>query len=88
MTAPNMPGLNIDEELKKKILFTLLAVFIYRVGAHIVSPTVDVVALQAYIQSSALAGLFSLYDALGGGISRATIEIATSANITILATCR
>ncbi len=73
MTAPRVPGLNLDEELKNKILFTLLCVFIYRVGAHITMPIVDVNALQAAIGNTALGGLFSLYDALGGGLSRATI---------------
>jgi preprotein translocase subunit SecY len=73
MTAPNVPGLNIDPELKNKLLFTLLAILIYRIGAHITAPTVDVIALQAFINQSAAAGLFSLYDALGGGLTRATI---------------
>jgi preprotein translocase subunit SecY len=73
MTAPTTPGLNIDDELAKKIKFVLLAVLIYRVGAHIASPMVDVQALYAAIQSSASAGLFKLYDALGGGLQQATI---------------
>jgi preprotein translocase subunit SecY len=73
MTAPTVPGLNIDEELKKKILFTLLIIFIYRVGAHIASPTVDVAVLQQQIAQTAAGTLFQLYDALGGGLSRATI---------------
>ena len=73
MTAPRMPGFSIDEELKKKLLFVIFAIFIYRVGAHIVSPTVDVVALQAALSNSATGTLFQLYDALGGGLSRATI---------------
>ncbi|MCA9722674.1 MAG: preprotein translocase subunit SecY, partial [Gemmatimonadetes bacterium] len=73
MTAPRVPGFSIDEELKNKLLFTLLAIFIYRVGAHIASPTVDVLALQQAIQGSAAAGLFQLYDALGGGLTQATI---------------
>lgn len=73
MTAPNVPGLNIDEELKKKILFTLFVIFIYRVGAHIASPTVNVLALQAQISDTAAGTLFQLYDALGGGLSRATV---------------
>jgi preprotein translocase subunit SecY len=73
MTAPSVPGLNIDEELKRKILFTLLIIFIYRVGAHIASPTVDVAVLQQQIANSAAGTLFQLYDALGGGLSRATI---------------
>ncbi|MEO5825334.1 MAG: preprotein translocase subunit SecY [Gemmatimonadales bacterium] len=73
MTAPRAPSLAIDEELKNKLLFTALAIFIYRVGAHITSPTVDVNALVAIIQNSSASTLFSLYDALGGGLSRATI---------------
>ncbi len=73
MTAPRMPGFSIDEELKKKLLFVVFAIFIYRVGAHIVSPTVDVAVLQAQIANTAAGTLFQLYDALGGGLSRATI---------------
>src|SRR5690606_10859852 len=73
MTAPSLPGLNIDEELKKKILFTLLVIFIYRVGAHIASPTVDVLELGRQLQNTAAGTLFQLYDTLGGGLSRATI---------------
>ena len=73
MTAPKVPGLNIDEELKNKILFTLLCIFIYRVGAHIAAPTVNVNALVEFSRNSAASGLFQLYDALGGGLSRATI---------------
>ena len=33
MTAPRVPGFSIDEELKNKLLFTLLAIFIYRILA-------------------------------------------------------
>jgi preprotein translocase subunit SecY len=73
MTAPRVPGLAIDEELKRKLLFTLLVIFIYRVGAHIAAPGVNVPALAAFIQNSAAAGFFGLYDALGGGLSRATV---------------
>ena len=73
MTAPRVPGFAIDEELKNKLLFTAFAILIYRVGAHITSPTVDVNALVQFIQNSSASTLFSLYDALGGGLSRATI---------------
>ena len=73
MTAPRVPNLAIDEELKRKLLFSLLAVLIYRVGAHIAAPGVYVPALAAFIQNSAAAGFFGLYDALGGGLSRATV---------------
>ena len=73
MTAPRVPALAIDEELKRKLLFTLLVVLIYRIGAHITAPGVIPAALVAYIQNSAAEGFFNLYDALGGGLSRATI---------------
>ena len=73
MTAPKVPALAIDEELKRKLLFTFLAVLIYRVGAHITAPGVDPSALVAYINNSGAAGFFQLYDTLGGGLYRATI---------------
>src|SRR5436309_3659308 len=63
----------MDEELKRKLLFTLLAVCIYRVGAHIAAPGVNVAALQAFISNSGAQGFFNLYHTLGGGLSRATI---------------
>ena len=67
------PNFAMDEELKRKILFTLLALVIYRVGAHIAAPGVNVTALADFIRNSAAAGFFGLYDALGGGLSRATV---------------
>ncbi len=73
MTAPKGPALAIDDELKRKLLFTLLAVFIYRVGAHIAAPGVNVDALVAFINNSGASGFFQLYDTLGGGLYRATI---------------
>ncbi len=73
MTAPRVPGLAIDDELKRKLLFTLLTLVIYRVGAHIVAPGVNATALADYLRNSAAAGFFGLYDMLGGGLSRATV---------------
>ena len=73
MTAPRVPALAIDDELKRKLLFTLLALVIYRIGAHIAAPGVNVTALADFIRNSAAAGFFGLYDALGGGLSRATV---------------
>jgi len=67
------PNFAMDEELKRKILFTLLVLVIYRVGAHIAAPGVNVTALADFIRNSAAAGFFGLYDALGGGLSRATV---------------
>jgi preprotein translocase subunit SecY len=60
-------------ELKEKILFTLFILFIYRLGAHVVAPGINVVALEAF--AGQLQGtVFGIYDMfVGGGLSRATV---------------
>ena len=71
--ANPIPNLFKIPELKEKILFTLLALLIYRVGAHITAPGLDVAALQAQfgqLQNTAL-GLYDLF--VGGALQRATI---------------
>ena len=73
MTAAVRPSLGIDPELQRKIGFTILALVIYRVGAHIFAPGVNVQAVTDFIRNSAAAGFFGLYDTLGGGLSRATV---------------
>src|SRR3954471_10252212 len=63
-------------ELKDKIVFTLLCLFIYRVGAHITAPGVDVQALTDFANNSQQGGkaLLGLYDLFTGGqLSRATV---------------
>jgi len=74
VTAPRaVPTFAIDEELKRKLQFTLIALVIYRIGAHIAAPGVNVQALADFIKNSGAAGFFGLYDTLGGGLSRATV---------------
>ncbi|HYK81966.1 MAG TPA: preprotein translocase subunit SecY [Gemmatimonadales bacterium] len=74
MTAPQIPNLFKIPELKEKILFTLLCLVIYRVGAHIATPGVNVQALADFLQNQAQGTLFVLYDLFaGGGFSRATV---------------
>ena len=46
MTAAVRPSLGIDPELQRKIGFTILALVIYRVGAHIFAPGVNVQAVK------------------------------------------
>lgn len=60
-------------ELRDKILFTLLCLVIYRIGAHVVAPGIDVAALREY--AGQLQGtVFGIYDMfVGGGLSRATV---------------
>jgi len=73
MTAPQIPNLFKIPELKEKILFTLLCLLIYRVGAHIATPGVNVQALADFLQNQSQT-LFGLYDLFsGGGLSRATV---------------
>ena len=62
-------------ELKDKILFTLLVLLVYRIGAHITAPGVDVLALTDFFRNQENAGgLLGLYDLFTGGqLSRATV---------------
>ncbi|WP_419163624.1 preprotein translocase subunit SecY [Candidatus Palauibacter sp.] len=60
-------------ELKAKILFTLLCLGLYRLGSHITTPGVDVVALQQ-LAGQFQGTLFGIYDLfVGGGLQRATV---------------
>src|SRR6266702_5328794 len=74
MTAPQIPNLFKVPELKENILFTLLCLVIYRAGAHIATPGVNVQALADFLRNQGQGTLFSLYDLFaGGGFSRATV---------------
>ena len=74
MTAPQIPNLFKVPELKEKILFTLLCLLLYRVGAHIATPGVNVPALAEYLRQQGQGTLFVLYDLFAGGsFGRATV---------------
>lgn len=74
MTLPQIPNLFKVPELKEKILFTLLCLVIYRVGAHIATPGVNVQALSDFLATSGSGTLFGLYDLFAGGaFGRATV---------------
>ena len=61
-------------ELKSRIGFTLLCLVVYRIGAHITAPGIDVQALLDFFKSQQGGGLLGLYDLfVGGGLSRATL---------------
>jgi preprotein translocase subunit SecY len=61
-------------ELWDKIKFTFFCLLLYRVGAHVTVPGVDVVALTDYFANQGQRGLLGLYDLfVGGGLSRATV---------------
>ena len=63
------------EELRKRILYTLGIILIYRVGSYIALPGVDVKALaETGFSSGAREGLLGLLDMFsGGGFSNASI---------------
>jgi preprotein translocase subunit SecY len=62
-------------ELWSKISFTFLCLLLYRVGAHVTAPGVDVIALTDFFANQGgQGGLLGLYDLfVGGGLSRATV---------------
>ncbi|MFQ5628028.1 MAG: preprotein translocase subunit SecY [bacterium] len=61
-------------ELKKRIIFTLLVLIVYRIGGHIPIPGVNPEALLSYFEQVGGGGLFGLYDMFAGGaFSRATV---------------
>ncbi|MBI3091083.1 MAG: preprotein translocase subunit SecY [Candidatus Tectomicrobia bacterium] len=60
-------------ELRKRILFTLLMLAVYRIGAHIPTPGIDSQALAQFFarQQGTLLGFFDLFA--GGALERMTI---------------
>ena len=74
MTGPRIPNLWAVPELKEKILFTFLVLVIYRLGAHIATPGVNVQVMADFMQNQGAQTLFGVYDMfVGGGFSRATV---------------
>ena len=71
--ANPIPNLFRIPELKNKIIFTLGVLLVYRFGAHVTAPGINVNALEE--QFGQLQGtLFGVYDMfVGGALSRATV---------------
>ncbi|MEO7049556.1 MAG: preprotein translocase subunit SecY, partial [Ferruginibacter sp.] len=62
------------EELRNKIVFTLVLLFIYRLGSFIVLPGIDPNKLTALHASTNNNGMLGLLDAfVGGAFSKASI---------------
>jgi preprotein translocase subunit SecY len=61
------------QELKQRIVFTILLLIIYRIGSHITTPGVNVAALAEFFQRGG-GGVLGLYDFfVGGNLRNATI---------------
>jgi len=58
-------------DLRKKILFTLAIVLLYRIGAHIPAPGVDVYAVAQTAAENAALGLLNLFT--GGALERMSL---------------
>jgi preprotein translocase subunit SecY len=60
-------------DLRRRIVFLLLALVVYRIGAHIPVPGIDPVALQQLFQgqSGGILNLFNMFS--GGALSRFTV---------------
>lgn len=60
-------------ELRKKILFTLLLLVVYRIGVQIPTPGIDAVALASFFAKAkdGLIGLFNMFS--GGALERLSI---------------
>jgi preprotein translocase subunit SecY len=71
--ANPIPNLFRIPELKQKLIFTLGILLVYRFGAHVTAPGINVRALEE--QFAQLQGtLFGVYDMfVGGALSRATV---------------
>jgi preprotein translocase subunit SecY len=62
------------EELRNKITFTLLLIFIYRLGSHIVLPGVDAAAQAQQAAENPKGGILGILDSfVGGSFSKASI---------------
>ncbi len=62
----NIEGLGSVPELRKRILFTLLMLAVFRIGAQIPTPGIDAQALAAFF-SRTEGTLFGLFDMFSGG---------------------
>ena len=58
-------------DLRKRILFTLAIIVLYRIGAHIPVPGVDPAAIQATLESLPALGMLNLFS--GDALARMSV---------------
>ncbi len=76
MREGGVPSIFQVPELKKRILFTLGILAVYRIGAHVPTPGIDTVALAAFFAELSRGGgtLMQFFDLFtGGALSQLTI---------------
>ena len=61
-------------DLRKRIFFTFIILIVYRIGAHIPIPGIDVSALKVYFEEAQSSGIMDFFDLFAGGaLKRFTI---------------
>lgn len=72
-SSPTFTKKNGFAELKSRLLFVLIAVIVYRLGAHVPVPGLDPVKLASlfHSQQNGIIGLFNMFS--GGALSRFTV---------------
>ncbi len=73
MVASGFQNLFKIPELRKRILFTMALLVVYRVGCHIPTPGIDAVALESFFAQAkgTLLGLFDMFS--GGALERLSV---------------
>jgi len=73
MVASGFQNLFKIPELRKRILFTLALLIVYRVGCHIPTPGIDAIALASFFAQAkgTLLGLFDMFS--GGALERLSV---------------
>ena len=66
MAAATSPRLNIPAELRKRILFTLGIMAVYRLGVHVPVPGVDAGVMFSFFQAQS-SGIFGMFNTFTGG---------------------
>jgi len=54
-------------ELRKRILFTLLILAVYRLGAHVPTPGIDTVAWVLFLINARRVHIFGIFNMFSGG---------------------
>ena len=54
-------------DLRKRVLFTLFILIVYRIGAHIPIPGINVDALSMYFKEAQTSGILDFFDLFAGG---------------------
>ena len=69
----NFSSIGKAKDLKQRILFTILALIVYRIGTYIPIPGIDPVALKQIFEQN-VGGILGMFDMFAGGaLGRMTI---------------